>query len=224
MLIMKFQINSFNLEVKKSLTKLVSSAIYSNLDKKRHEGINYKGKLFKECGFSAYHNMSSKEIIIKFHSLHDVDITALIKACLGKTFKIGDIFYSDTSVEVIEDTIDYENEVIVGECTSLVYKTIDTKRKFIFSDNPDFFEIIKRNILQKYVAINGNEYKGQLSIKVLKTISDKKCLYYGKYPYFGKKEIYMMKAEKEMLDLIVKSGFGSGNMKGFGLLSLVDVR
>jgi len=207
---------------KKSMTRLISSAVYAILDDSKHIGFKLKsGKIFKDSVFDVIY--SNNEIILKFNSLDDFSIENVAKSALSKEFKIGDIKYSDVNVEILKNNIDYLNSVIVTESNVLVYRTVGGKREFIFPENKEFVIQIKRNLLQKFELFYGKKFEDNLSIKILKQNTESRCSYYNKFPYFTKRATYMIHSSNDMLDLIAKTGIGSGNMKGFGLVEPMDL-
>jgi len=223
MLKITLRVTTQNLKIKKSLSKLVSSAIYSILDDEKHDGFLYKNKIFKDCVFSSAYYEKERYIEILFNSLDDESLKQISLAVLNNSFQIGDIVISESSVASIEDFIDTNNSVMVGESSVLLYRTVNGKREYIFGKNSNFISMLKNNLMQKYYVFNNKNYEGEISIKILNMSKNKKCFYFGKFPYFAKRYTLMIHADENMLKLIAKTGIGSGNMKGFGFMKLVDL-
>ncbi len=220
MLVSKFKVSP-TLKISKILAELFQGAIYDILPKERHDSINLNGKKFKESSFRVVFNSYDGVIDFRFTSLCDEDEKNLLIALQNNVFSIGDIKNELLEVKIINRDTD-KNEIF---CTGYVvfYTTKDKKKSFLEPKTQTFKQNIKRNSLQKYQAIYKKEYEGEFNIRLLNQKLKPKFFYYKKAPTVSWFATYQIEANSDMLNLLLRSGLGSGTMKNTGFLDLVDM-
>jgi CRISPR-associated endoribonuclease Cas6 len=113
----------------------------------------------------------------------------------------------------------------VGGFVSANIKDGTSKRKiFIEPKTAKFQEIIHRNTLEKYEALFGKKYEGELKIKLMEQKPRERTFHYSKGAikvWFG---VYEIEANEDILRMILDTGMGANCMKGVGFVELVKLR
>ena len=80
------------------------------------------------------------------------------------------------------------------------------------------------NTIQKYEALFGKKYEGELKIKLIEQKPKERIFHYSKgvmKAWFG---VYEIEADEEMLRMILDTGMGSNAMKGVGFVEIVKTK
>ena len=212
-----------NLLVQKSMAKLFQSFLYTHLPDKEHGGYTGKsGKVFKAMNFRIRYIKERFEIdFVTFDKTYEQKIALDI---LKNGLKLGEIHFSDVTVSMQERSIPLgvtQMEVQGFVCAAL--KNRLTKRKiFLEPGDERHTQIITNNALQKYEALLGKPYEGDLQIIPLWQSPKPKTFWYEKTPYIAWLAKYKLEADVSMLQLLLDTGLGSDTMKNLGFLELID--
>lgn len=105
----------------------------------------------------------------------------------------------------------------------VVTKGGDRKKQFYSIDDDLFTEKIKENLLRKYLAFYGENYSGELIIEILDRNRVKKVIdCYKKYPYEAYLGGFIIKGEKDIINVAYSCGLGDKNAQGFGCIEKID--
>ena len=210
-----------NLPIKRVMSKLFQSFIYSHLPQKEHQGYAHpNGKVFKSSVFQIHYDRNT--ISIDFRSLEKEYEQDLAMAILKHGLKLGEVHLSETTVQLTQES-DPDSVMNAQGFVCAAIKNDLTKKK-IFLEPGDYrhTQIITTNALQKYEALFGEPYEGDLRITPLWQSFKPHTFWYEKTPYTAWKARYKIEATPKMLRLIRDTGLGSGTMKNLGFLELTD--
>ena len=222
MLIISAKTPTQNLPIKRSMSKLFQSFLYTHLPAKEHEGyISKSGKTFKAMNFFMTYKDNSFEILFTALDENYEQIIAL--EILKNGLKLGEVHISSTSIEIvkrdIEDVIK-EIEVEGYICASL--KNPLTKRKiFLEPGDKRHTKIITNHSLEKYETLLNSSYDKDLEIIPLWQSFKSFVFWYEKTPYTTWKARYKIQADSSMLNLLLKTGLGGDSMKNMGFLKIL---
>ncbi len=212
-----------NLLIQKSMAKLFQSFLYSHLPDKEHEGYkSSSGKVFKAMNFRMHYTTEGFEI--DFVALDKSYEQKIALDILKNGLKLGDIHFVSVVVAVLNRTVPSNTqEIKVRGFVCAALKNRLTKRKiFLEPGDERHTQIITNNALQKYEALLGKPYEGDLCIMPLWQSPKPKTFWYEKTPYVAWLAEYKIKADPSMLQLLLDTGLGSDTMKNLGFLELLD--
>lgn len=221
MLIIKTKLPTKNLPIRRVLSKLFQSYIYTALDDKEHDGYKHaNGKVFKAMNFKIAY--IENEIHIKYVALDKENEKQLAQYMLMNSLKLGEIHLTNTSVSIVERNSKIKSPLRVGGFVCANIKDGKSSKKiYLEPKSHKFKEIIYNNTLQKYEALFKKPYDGVLKIKVINQKPKEKIFFYSKgvmKAWFG---VYEIEANADMLEMILDTGMGANCMKGLGFLELV---
>ncbi|NLU35390.1 MAG: CRISPR-associated endoribonuclease Cas6 [Wolinella succinogenes] len=217
MILATFTLSSQTLHISKSLNELVQAAIYTHLPDAEHKGYGKENKNFKAMNFFA--KQEKNRISIRFSAFNKEYEAAIAKAILLDTFKIGALHFARKTVEICEKRIE-ENQAILSGYVCVYIKDPQGKRLFLEPKDERFLKSLKNNALQKYEALLGEPYQGELDIQTLYQKKFPQFFLYGKaknLSWYGK---YEVKANPKMLNLLLDTGMGSKAMQGCGFVEV----
>ncbi|WP_342455673.1 CRISPR-associated endoribonuclease Cas6 [Caloramator sp. Dgby_cultured_2] len=77
--------------------------------------------------------------------------------------------------------------------------------------------------MKKYFAYYNRKYDNELSIEILDKNRTKKVVdFYKKFPIEGYLAGFVLKGEKDILDIAYSCGIGNKNSQGFGCIEKID--
>jgi len=211
-----------NLLIQRSMAKLFQSFLYSHLPDKEHEGYkSSSGKVFKAMNFRIRYVEERFEI--DFVALDKSYEQKIALEILKNGLQLGKIHFSDVSVSMQERSLPRNTthiEVRGYVCAALQNRL--TKRKiFLEPGDERHTQIVTNNALQKYEALFGRPYEGDLRIMPLWQTPKPKTFWYEKSPYVAWLAKYKIEADPSMLQLLLDTGLGSDTMKNLGFLELL---
>ena len=222
MLSIKTQVPTKNLPIRKVLSKLFQSYIYTALDDKEHEGYRHpNGKVFKSMNFKIAY--IGNEIQAKYVALNPENEKQLAQYMLMNSLKLGEIHLTRTVVSIIERNSKIKSPMRVGGFVTVAIKDGKNGKRKIFLEpkSEKFQEILHKNTLEKYEALFGKKYEGELKIELIEQKPKERIFHYSKgvmKAWFG---VYEIEADEEMLRMILDTGMGSNAMKGVGFVEIV---
>jgi len=221
MLTIKTKLPTKNLPIRRVLSKLFQSYIYTALDDKEHDGYKHpNGKVFKAMNFKIAY--IENEIHAKYVALDTQNEKKLAEYMLYNSLKLGEIHLTNTSVGITERNSKIKSPMRVGGFVTANIKDGTSKRKiYIEPKTAKFQEIIHRNTLEKYEALFGKKYQGELKIKLIEQKPREKTFHYSKgamKAWFG---VYEIEANEDILRMILDTGMGANCMKGVGFVEIV---
>jgi len=223
MLSIKTKLPTKNLPIRRVLSKLFQSYIYTALDDKEHEGYKHpNGKVFKAMNFKIAY--IDNEIHAKYVALNPENEKQLAQYMLMNSLKLGEIHLTNTSVSILERNSKIKSPLRVGGFVCVHIKDGNNGKRKIFLEpkSAKFQEILHKNTLEKYEALFGKKYEGELKIKLIEQKPRERIFHYSKgvmKSWFG---VYEIEANEEMLRMILDTGMGSNAMKGVGFVELVS--
>ncbi len=211
-----------NLSIKKSMSKLFQSFLYTHLPKKEHDGyISKSGKTFKAMNFFITYKENYFEIF--FTALNEEYEQIIALEILKNGLKLGEVHISSTTVEIVKRDVENDVEEIKVQgyvCASL--KNPLTKRKiFLEPGDKRHTDIITNHSLEKYETLLGFSYCKDLEIIPLWQSYKAFTFWYEKTPYTTWKAKYKIKADSTMINLLLQTGLGGDSMKNMGFLEVV---
>ena len=222
MLIISAKIPTQNLPIKRSMSKLFQSFLYTHLPAKEHEGyISKSGKTFKTMNFFITYKENSFEIF--FTALDEKYEQSIALEILKNGLKLGEVHISSITVEIIKrDVIDNIKEIEAEGYICASIKNPLTKRKiFLEPGDNRHTEIITNHSLEKYETLLNSSYGKNLEIIPLWQSYKPMIFWYEKTPYTTWRARYKIKADSSMINLLLKTGLGGDSMKNMGFLEVV---
>ena len=225
MLIIKTKLPTKNLPIRRVLSKLFQSYIYTALDDKEHDGYKHpNGKVFKAMNFKIAY--IDNEIHAKYVALNPENEKQLAQYMLMNSLKLGEIHLTNTSVSILERNSKIKSPMRVGGFVTVAIKDGKNGKRKIYLEpkSAKFQESIHRNALEKYEALFGKKYEGELKIKLIEQKPKERIFHYSKGVMKAWYGVYEIEANEEMLRMILDTGMGSNAMKGVGFVELVKSR
>jgi CRISPR-associated endoribonuclease Cas6 len=222
MLIIKTKLPTKNLPIRRVIARLFQSYIYTALDNKEHDGYKHpNGKVFKAMNFKIAY--IDNEIHAKYVALEHENEKKLAEYILYNSLKLGEIHLTNTSVGITERNSKIKSPMRVGGFVSSAIKDGKLSKKKIYLEpkSDKFQEIVHRNTLEKYEALLGKPYRGELKIKLIEQKPRERIFHYSKgviKAWFG---VYEIRGDEDILRMILDTGMGANCMKGVGFLELV---
>jgi len=208
------------LKIKRAMSRLFQAFIYSILPEKEHAGYkHHTGKVFKSTNFR----------IRYFDNRFEIDFTALDKehekmlamAVLKDGLKLGEVHFADTTVSIVDRHTEASSITVRGFVCAAIKNNVTGKKIFLEPGEEKHNAIITKHSLQKFEALYGKVYEGELSIEVLQQQPEGRISFYDKTPYKAWMASYKIAAEPEMLNLLLDTGLGGDSMKNLGFLQVV---
>lgn len=223
MLHIKAQLPTRNLPVKKVMAKLFQSFVYTQLDDKEHEGYKHpNGKVFKSMNFKMQY--IGNEILIQYAALDKENEKKVATAILKDGLKLGEIHISSIEVSLENRHHDSAKQIEVGGFVCAAIKDGKSSKKiYLEPKSAKFQEIIYNNTLQKYEALLGKSYEGELKIKVLSQKSDARVFFYNKGVMKSWYGVYEIEADEELLGMVLDTGIGANAMQGMGFVERKNI-
>ena len=222
MLSIKTEVPTKDLPIRKVLSKLFQSYIYTALDDKEHEGYRHpNGKVFKSMNFKIAY--IGNEIQAKYVALNPENEKQLAQYMLMNSLKLGEIHLTRTVVSILERNSKIKSPMRVGGFVTVAIKDRNNSKRKIYLEpkSEEFQEKIHKNIIEKYEALFGKKYEGELKIRVIDQKPHAKIFYYSKGVIKAWYGVYEIEANEDMLRMILDTGMGSNAMKGVGFVELV---
>lgn len=90
-----------------------------------------------------------------------------------------------------------------------------------FDDN--FIKLLKENLYKKYAAFYNEKFEGSIEIDYLDKGRIKRVVdFYKRYPYDAYLAGFIIKGDKDILDIAYSCGLGNKNSQGFGCIERID--
>jgi len=212
-----------NLLIQRSMAKLFQSFLYSHLPNKEHSGyVSGSGKIFKAMNFRIRYIQERFEI--DFVALNKTYEQKIALDILKEGLKLGEIHFSDVTVSMQEWSLpsDVTQMEVQGYVCAALKNRLTKRKIFLEPGDERHTQIITNNALQKYEALLGKPYEGDLLITPYWQSLKPKIFWYEKTPYVAWLAKYAIEADTSMLQLLLDTGLGSDTMKNLGFLELVD--
>jgi len=215
-------ISTQNLPIRRVLAKLFQSYIYTVLDDKEHHGYKHpNGKVFKAMNFKIAY--IGNKIEAKFVALDPDNEKIVAQKILLEGLKLGEIHLSNTTVSIEERNSRISSSIRVGGFVSAAIKDgIGSKRKIYLEPRSEKFQqILRNNTLQKYEALFGKPYEGELEIKLINQKPKPRIYHYVKgviKTWYG---VYEISGNSDILRMILDTGMGADAMKGVGFVEIL---
>ncbi len=221
MLSIKTKLPTKNLPIRRVLSKLFQSYIYTALDDREHDGYKHpNGKVFKSMNFKIAY--IDNEIHAKYVALNPENEKQLAQYMLMNSLKLGEIHLTNTSISILERNSKIKSPMRVGGFVTVAIKDGNSKRKiYLEPKSVKFQEILYKNTIEKYEALFGKKYEGELKIKLIEQKPRERIFHYSKGVMKAWYGVYEIEANEDMLRMILDTGMGSNAMKGVGFVELV---
>ncbi len=211
--------------IRRVLAKLFQSYIYTALDDKEHHGYKHSnGKVFKAMNFKIAY--IDTRIDAKFVALNPDNEKIVAQKILLEGLKLGEICLSNTTVSIEERNSQISSSVRLGGFVSAAIKDgVGSKRKIYLEPRSEKFQqILHNNTLQKYEALFGNPYEGELDIKLINQKPKPKMFHYSKGVIKAWYGVYEISGNSDILRMILDTGMGADTMKGVGFVEILKQR
>lgn len=218
MLKIKATLPAKNLPIKRVIAKLFQSYVYTQLDDQEHDGYKHpNGKVFKAMNFKMRY--SRNEISIQYAALDKENEKKVATAILKDGLKLGEIHISSTEVALENRHHDRLDTIKVGGFVCAAIKDGKSRKKiYLEPKSAKFQEIIYNNTLQKYEALFGKAYEGELKIEVANQKPDARTFFYNKGVMKAWYGVYKIEADEELLRMVLDTGMGAHAMQGMGFV------
>ena len=162
------------------------------------------------------------EIQIAYAALDKENEKKVAMAILKEGLKLGEIHIASTEVSLEKRYHDSLKKITVrGFVCAAIKDGTSRKKIYLEPKSHKFQEIIHNNTLQKYEALFGKAYEGELKIKVLKQKADAKVFFYNKGVMKAWHGEYEIEADAALLEMILDTGMGAHAMQGMGFVEVV---
>ncbi len=218
MLVIKAKLPTKNLPIRRILSKLFQSFVYTHLDDKEHEGYKHtNGKDFKAMNFKIAY--IGDEIIIKYVALDKENEKKIAQVVLQEGLKLGEIHIVSVEVSLENRHQKIEDNIKVGGFIVGAIKDGNANKKiYLEPKSHKFQEIIYNHTMQKYEALFGKAYEGELKIKVINQKPDARTFFYNKGVFKSWYGVYKIVADEDMLGMVLDTGIGAQAMQGVGFV------
>ena len=221
MLLIKAKLPTKNLPIRRILAKLFQSFVYTHLDDKEHEGYKHtNGKVFKAMNFKIVY--ISDEIIIKYVALDKENEKKIAEVVLRDGLKLGEIHISSIELSLENRHQKIKKSIKVGGFVCAAIKDGKSSKKiYLEPKSHKFQEIIYNHTMQKYEALFGKVYEGELKIEVINQKPDARTFFYNKGVMRAWYGVYKIVADEEMLGMVLDTGIGAQAMQGVGFVEML---
>ncbi len=221
MLTIKATLPTHNLPIRRVLSKLFQSFIYTTLDDEEHRGYRHpNGKVFKAMNFKIAY--IENQIIAKFVALDKKNEEILAQKILLDELKLGEIHISQTDLSLTQRHQNQFTTIKVGGFVSCAIKDGKSSKKiYLEPKSHKFQEILYNNTIQKYEALFSKPYKGELTIKLINQKPKPRIFHYSKGAIKAWYGVYEIEGDSDILNMILDTGMGADAMKGLGFVELV---
>jgi len=224
MLDIKTKLPTKDLPIRRVITKLFQSYIYTALDDKEHEGYKHptNGKVFKSMNFKIAY--IDNEIHAKFVALNPDNERRLAEYMLYNGLKLGEIHLSNTTISIQERNSRIKSPMRVGGfvCSNKKDDKNPKKKIYLEPKSERFQKNIIQNTLEKYEALFKKPYEGELKIKLIEQKPKEKVFHYNKGVILAWFAVYEIEANADMLEMILDTGIGAKCMQGVGFLEMIS--
>ncbi len=147
--------------------------------------------------------------------------TAFVDGLLKKPeVRIGGAEFAVSEVRVVREHEIGKKAKFVTLSPISVTTVRDGKTYDLYPDDLKFYENLRKNLVKKFVALNGKEPSDcELEVKPLK-IKPKRIRVKNTY-HRCVEMVFLAKGSRELLELGYKAGFGERNSMGFGMVKVV---
>jgi len=209
------------LKIRKVMSRLFQSYVYSVIGEAEHTGYRHAtGKVFKSTAFRIRYWDNRFEI--EFTALNKEHEKQLAMDILQNGLKLGAVHFADTTVSLANRHTQESTLHVKGFVVAAVKNPLTHKKVYLQPGDPKHNEIITNHSLQKYETLLGKPYNGVLEISVAWQGDREKKFYYESGPVMTWPARYKIRAESEMLNLLLDTSLGGESMKGIGFLEVVD--
>jgi len=210
------------LKIRKVMSRLFQSFIYSILGAQEHEGYRHpSGKVFKTTAFRIRY--FENKFTIEFTALNKEHEKELAMAILQEGLKLGAIHFADTTVSIIERTTQQSVLHVKAYVCAAIKNRATNQKVYLQPGDAKHNSIITNHSLQKFETLLKKPYDGTLAITVPWQAPRFKRFYYEKGTVDVWLARYEIEAEQEMLNLLLNTGLGAESMKGLGFLEVISV-
>lgn len=219
---------------------IVQAFIYSNIDKNlshflHDKGFITNGRTFKMFSFSRIIGKCKiQEDKINFGTKIQILISSPLddfcKSIANNMLQSNNLFIGQNNIktEQIEINNQYvtEDRIVVNTLSPIVvystlFKPDNSKYTCYFMPRePEFDRLIKDNLIRKYNALNNQTIETDIEVIPLGPVKQN-LTYYKTTIIKGVSGKFLIKGERDLLQIGVDAGFGSKNSQGFGCVKIV---
>lgn len=221
---------------------IIQAFIYNNIDEELSEflhdnGYTSNGRNFKLFTFSRILNRAKKEngrfnFGKRIELIVSSPLDDFCKSIANFMLQTDNLFLGQNSIKTdqiqIFNPMVSKDEIVVNTLSSIVvYSTLlrPDGRKYtcyFMPNEPDFDRIVSDNLIRKYNALNNANISFDNEIQIISLNKPRQNLTYYKNTIIkGASGKFLIKGEKELLQLGLDAGFGSKNSQGFGCVKIV---
>ncbi|WP_456329763.1 CRISPR-associated endoribonuclease Cas6 [Archaeoglobus sp.] len=137
---------------------------------------------------------------------------------------IGNVQFLVTGIEVLREKKIGEKEKFVTlspiAVTTVERQGYSRRSVDLYPSDARFYEILKRNLVKKYVALHGKEPENdELNIEPI-SVKPKRLRVKNTF-HRCSEMVFLAEGSRELLEVGYKAGFGAKNSMGFGMVKVV---
>lgn len=221
-----------------SYNEILQGFIYNNIEKSIAEQIHNRGFIFEKRRFKlfTFSRLIGKtkiekdffKIIPPFKFVISSPYNEILQSLADNIVKECELKLGDNRLYIDSIAVNYVTEINESVHIKMlspvtVYSTFSTPdgRKKTYYYNPkerEFSELIRQNIIKKYIAFYGEKPPSEeFTVEPLKIRrEDEKIISYKGFIIKGWMGRYRLSGAKELLQLAYDAGIGAKNSQGFG--------
>lgn len=221
---------------------IVQAFIYNNIDENLSEFLHNKGfvrdnRSFKLFTFSRILNRGKKKnTTFNFSKKIEIIISSTLddfcKSIANNMLQNENLYLGKNNVKIDQIQIlnhKVENDEITIQTLSpiVVYSTLlkpngGKYTLYYKAEESDFRRIVSENLIRKYNALNNTDIDLNHGIEILPHgLTKQNATYYKDILIKGVSGKFIIRGNKELVQLGVDAGFGSKNSQGFGCVKML---
>lgn len=226
-MVVKFQFAKGNLNLPVNYNHILQAFIYKSLDdyssflhdfgflkgKKRFKFFVFSrlfGQFFRRSGRIEYHAPITFYIGTPYESIGKRLVDGIVsRGLLGKL--------PISRVQIIEPYLS-ENTILLKTLSPITayVKGDNGKRIYLSPEDERFYQLLKKNMEDKYHIVHGEPYVGDMQIQM--ESFEKRVVGFKSGWITAWDGIVRVRASQDMIKLMLESGLGSKNSQGFGMV------
>ncbi len=209
--------------IRKSMSKLFQSFVYSKLPAIEHLGYQSKsGKVFKSMNFKIEYKHN--KFLIYFTSLNKKYEEIIALEILQNGLKLGAVKLPSITLEVVQREVgeDVKELKVRGYVVAAIKNRVTGRKIYLQPGDPRHTELIKNHTLDKYETLLKEEYKDNLEITPTWQSRRENIFFYDKGKSIAWLANYTIKANNSMFNLILNTGLGAESMQNLGFVEVVN--
>ncbi len=209
-----------NLPVYDVLSRLIQGFLYNNIVPYEHDGFKHSsGKVFKSTNYRFTYKAEDNVFKFYFTSLMPETEDLFFDYVKQNGMKLANIKFFNEQL-FVKNRGWSKQELIFVSNILMSNKNQIGSREFLKPSNPVFLDNLQVQSFQKFETLLRREYKDPWELELLSSSNKQTRIFYNRQPYFTWTAKYKLKADIEMINLLLQTGIGGQTMKGFGMMKI----